>query len=290
MHFENVSYLSGSSIEYTPGSSTAEIDADLCSGRPVILGVHTTSSSCPSDKPNVTCHWVLAIGRTSGEYDIIDPGYINVTSLEHYGNTFTAVRRFIEPGSGAFAVYADSAVQVLVSDPTGRRVGYSGGTIYNEISGTYYGDEQITSDALDNPFGSLPLTHVLFIPSPLEGFYQIQLTGQQTGTGSVRVYRYNKQNMPQTIQTINTNLVSGQIMTQTTTYSQKLGDVNGDGYVNAADLAIVQASFGQRLGQPRYNPAADINGDGIVDIRDLAFVAHFDPPPSPPPVLPPRGQ
>jgi len=43
-----------------------------------------------------------------------------------------------------------------------------------------------------------------------------------------------------------------------------------------------------RLGQTGYNPAADINGDGVVNILDLAYVAHFDPPPSPPPVLPPR--
>jgi len=272
-----VSSLTGGAFEYRTGDgTTTQVDSDLCNGNPVILGVEGNH------------HFVLAIGKTSGVYNIIDPGRINVHLLSYYGNTFSSSDRVVPPGSGAFVVYADGVVQVLVTDPATRRVGYSGGVIYNEIPGAYYGDEQIASDAPDNPSGSLPLTRVLFLPSPLEGFYQVQVTGQQTGSGSVRVYRYNKQNLPQTIQTISTNLMPGQIMTQTTTYSAKPGDVNGDGYVNAADLAIVQASFGKHLGQAGYNPAADINGDGVVDIRDLAFVAHFDPPPGPPPVLPLR--
>jgi len=285
-----VSFLSGSALEYMPGnaSDTTDVDADLCQGWPVILGVHTTSSSCPSTNSNSTCHWVVAIGKTDGAYDIIDPGHILVNSMSFYGNTITAVRRFIPPGSGAFIVYADAGVQVLVTDPTGRRVGYGNGTTYNEMPGAYFGDEQITSDDMDSPSGTLPLTHIVFIPAPGDGFYQVQITGQQNGPASVRIYRYNKQNLPLTNQTITTNLAPDQTLTQTTTYSTKPGDVNGDGYVNAADLAIVVGSFGKRFGQPGYNPAADINGDGIVDVRDLAFVAHFDPPPSPPPVIPPR--
>lgn len=273
-----VSFLSGGAREYMPGNgTTTQVDADLCNGWPVILGV------------NGNGHFVVATGKTGGEYDINDPGHIGVDSLSYYGNTFSATRRFIPPGSGAFIVYADAGVQVLVTDPAGRRVGYSNGTIYTEMPGSSYVDEQIASNDPDDPSGTLPLTHVLFIPAPGDGFYQIQITGQQAGPASLRLYRYNKQNLPLTTQTINTNLVYGQILTQTTTYSTKLGDVNGDGYVNAADLAIVQASFGKRFGQPGYNPAADINGDGIVDIRDLAFVAHFDPPPGPPPIgVPPR--
>jgi hypothetical protein len=51
------------------------------------------------------------------------------------------------------------------------------------------------------------------------------------------------------------------------------GDVNGDGMVNCADLAIVKASFGKKLGQPGFNPDADVNGDGVVNILDLSMVA-----------------
>ncbi len=52
------------------------------------------------------------------------------------------------------------------------------------------------------------------------------------------------------------------------------GDVNGDGIVNCADLAIVKASFGKKAGQPGFDPRADVNHDGIVNVLDLAFVAR----------------
>jgi len=55
------------------------------------------------------------------------------------------------------------------------------------------------------------------------------------------------------------------------------GDLNSDGAVNCADLAIVKASFGKRTGQAGFDPRADINGDGVVDIRDLTAVSKLVP-------------
>jgi Dockerin type I domain/PASTA domain len=55
------------------------------------------------------------------------------------------------------------------------------------------------------------------------------------------------------------------------------GDVNGDGAVNCADLAIVKASFGKRKGQAGFDPRADVNGDGVVSIVDLSTVARSVP-------------
>ena len=48
-----------------------------------------------------------------------------------------------------------------------------------------------------------------------------------------------------------------------------VGDVNGDGMVDPADLAIVE----QAMGKPVENPQADVNGDGVVDGEDFALVA-----------------
>lgn len=52
------------------------------------------------------------------------------------------------------------------------------------------------------------------------------------------------------------------------------GDLNGDGVVNCADLAIIKASFGKKTGQAGFDLRADINGDGIVNVIDLAFVSR----------------
>jgi uncharacterized protein YjdB len=60
-----------------------------------------------------------------------------------------------------------------------------------------------------------------------------------------------------------------------TTMSVKiLGDVNGDGVVDCADLAIVKASFGKKTGQPGFDPRADVNGDGVVNAIDLSIVSR----------------
>ncbi len=51
-------------------------------------------------------------------------------------------------------------------------------------------------------------------------------------------------------------------------------DLNSDGKVDCADLAIVKASMGKLAGQPGFDPRADLNGDGVVNIRDLSAVSQ----------------
>lgn len=52
------------------------------------------------------------------------------------------------------------------------------------------------------------------------------------------------------------------------------GDVNGNGTVDCADLAIVKASLGKRTGQTGFDARADLTGDGLVDARDLSYVSQ----------------
>lgn len=53
-----------------------------------------------------------------------------------------------------------------------------------------------------------------------------------------------------------------------------VADLNGDGVLTCADLAIARAALGTSVGQPGFVPAADINGDGTIDSRDVAYVAE----------------
>lgn len=52
------------------------------------------------------------------------------------------------------------------------------------------------------------------------------------------------------------------------------GDVNGDGQMGGARLAIIRAAFGTVVGQPGFDPRADVNNDGVTDIRDPACVSQ----------------
>ncbi len=52
------------------------------------------------------------------------------------------------------------------------------------------------------------------------------------------------------------------------------GDLNRDGKIDCADIAIVKASFGKKAGQPGFDARADVNQDGVVDVRDLALVSQ----------------
>lgn len=56
-----------------------------------------------------------------------------------------------------------------------------------------------------------------------------------------------------------------------------LGDLDGDGQVNCADIAIVRAAFGKKLGQAGFDDRADTNHDKVVNVRDLAFVSRYLP-------------
>jgi len=50
-------------------------------------------------------------------------------------------------------------------------------------------------------------------------------------------------------------------------------DINGDGKVDMADVAIAGRAFGTVPGDARWNPLADVNLDGKVDLRDIALTA-----------------
>jgi hypothetical protein len=55
------------------------------------------------------------------------------------------------------------------------------------------------------------------------------------------------------------------------------GDLNADRVVNCADLAIIKASFGKRVGQTGFDIRADVNGDGVVNVLDLSAEARLMP-------------
>lgn len=59
-------------------------------------------------------------------------------------------------------------------------------------------------------------------------------------------------------------------------------DLNGNGAVNAGDLALFRVAFGSNGTSANWNPHADFNGSGSVNAADLAiFRTRFGQPPGP---------
>lgn len=59
----------------------------------------------------------------------------------------------------------------------------------------------------------------------------------------------------------------------TTLATPGLADPSGDASVDGVDILKLSVAFGTSTGAPRYDPAADLNEDGVVDGADLALVA-----------------
>lgn len=51
-----------------------------------------------------------------------------------------------------------------------------------------------------------------------------------------------------------------------------VGDVNGDGEVNVADVSIISAYI-KGFGAAADDDAADVNNDGTIDVEDLSLVS-----------------
>lgn len=52
------------------------------------------------------------------------------------------------------------------------------------------------------------------------------------------------------------------------------GDLNGNGKVDMADIAISAAAFGSYPGHSRWTPVVDVNKDHIINVRDIALIAR----------------
>lgn len=143
------------------------VDFYVCNGQPVILKVHNQGA----DINNV--HYVVATGRgihlsplnnkLETTYEINDPANVNIpitnlfgisSSNRNYNGHYRGIRAFSTKGFHEnISISAHSPVELLVTDPLGRRIGYDANTAqrYNEIYNSSYSHDAISD--LDGTVG-----------------------------------------------------------------------------------------------------------------------------------------
>ncbi len=73
-----------------------------------------------------------------------------------------------------------------------------------------------------------------------------------------------------TIEVTGAGQSTGSYQVQTTL----VGDVNGDGTVNFADLQAFAPTYGSQQGNSNYNLAADFNQNGVINLYDAKALLH----------------
>jgi hypothetical protein len=153
-------------------------------------------------------HYVLVTGRTNDDWVVFDPGWstadpqTNLYTLRGHTNGFcttksdltTVFRKFTIESVRTFRVgttnkpglciQAQSPIELLVTDPSGKRVGWDGTNDIIEIGeASYFRDYPIVSadDPSDPVEGDPTVVKTAFIPNPVGGTYQVVATGTAAG-------------------------------------------------------------------------------------------------------------
>jgi hypothetical protein len=146
------------------------------------------------------------------------------------------------------------------------------------MPGTYF-ENLSFSPALPEPIPAPGITVVLPLLTPMTpgarlSLYHIDpiigLAPAMNASGNPVIGTVNADGLSATFD----NVVTFSTVVAYLSTGSVLGDVNGDGKVNCADVSIVKSSFGTHTGQVGYNLAADLNNDGTVNILDLFIVSR----------------
>jgi hypothetical protein len=147
------------------------------------------------------------------------------------------------------------------------------------MPGTYFVNIAFTP-ALSSPLPAPGITVVLPLLTPMTPGAQLSLYHIDPISGNLApaINAFHQA----VVGTVNADSVSATFLNVVTlstvvaylSNGSVVGDVDGNGTVSCADVSLVRASFGKRVGQAGFNSAADLNNDTIVDIKDLILITR----------------
>jgi predicted membrane protein len=146
-------------------------------------GWPSTAVTCPSGSS--TCFSTLSGHLNAAGFTLdLAKGAVNITF-----NVTRAITYASTGTTGALVTSADSPVELLVTDPQGRQLGYltNGSDVFNIPTGSYFVEYPIANDAGTGPaLGDPSGAKIAYIPSPASGTYNLTVTGTASGPYNLR--------------------------------------------------------------------------------------------------------
>jgi len=204
------------------------LDQSLCEGIPVVLNVGSVRSTCKNRARKD--HFVLATAADTTAavptWHVLDPASDScaLTTVSDYDD----MRLFSKTGPRHYyAAGATSTIEVLVTDPTGRRTGFepATGAILREIPRSEYETWSLGRDDDDVENGELKDENVVDIFEPMDGVYVVQAIGRTAGEYTIHFFAYDTEQNPVGIYVINSRTAPGATQTYITSYSSEPGSV-----------------------------------------------------------------
>lgn len=178
----------GELVQVTKDMLKELTDEDLTKGWPVIFEV-------PHPQSPSGVHFVVATGKVTSTYSINDPWCGawptcpgSKSTLEDYGDNLRGIVRFA-PADGVFhpslILNGFSPIEFYVTDPLGRRTGYSaaGGHFAEIPNANYYFQPPIVDQTSGQPQGDGMIE--FYVIDPLPGDYVVTVIGTDSGDYSV---------------------------------------------------------------------------------------------------------
>ena len=104
------------------------------------------------------------------------------------------------------------------------------------------------------------------------GYYRVELDGLPAGGAQYELTLTGTGYQPFR-HTVTLDSYSQHVIVGTGDGTFSLGDVTGDGVVDASDLTALDAQLGKTAGAAQLG-TYDLNGDGKLDVTDLAYINH----------------
>jgi len=215
--------------------------------------------------PNpITTYSPLPLAKITFHVDALGTSWLNLTDTSIKDSLGQLIIHEVQNGYFA-SVIRDIAI---IDVKTYSTWVYQGQLAYINITVKNEGDLTETFDV--KAFYDATLIGIITVENlPPNENTTITFTWDTTGVPACHNYTISAEAVPVPYETD----LADNTFTNGTIKVRFMGDTNGDGKVDMADIGLICSAFGSSTIHPRWNPEADLNQDSKIDMLDIGLAA-----------------